>query len=305
MQKRVLLTGSNGLLGQKIVQRLAKRGNIQLIATSRDLNRHPLREGYTFHQVDLTDKEDLENLFDSYQPTDILHTAAITNVDYCEDHRDECDAVNIEAVDTLVHLAHKHSSRLVHISTDFIFDGTAGPYKETDEPNPVNYYGQSKLAAESLIIKSGIPCAILRTMLLYGVTPSLSRSNIVLWARQQLLAGNSIRVVGDQQRCPTLVEDLADATITAMMKEAEGTYHISGAEMMSIVELVRRLANYWKADPELVSEITSEALGQRAMRPPVTGFIIMKAQTELGYRPHPLEQGLALVDRQLKEYATV
>ncbi len=301
MQKTILLTGSNGLLGQKIVQNLAGLPYIKLIATSRGVNRHPLRKGYSYHELDLTDHIELAKLYHEVKPQDVIHTAAITKVDYCEDHHEECDAVNIEVVRKLAELSKQHHSRLIHISTDFIFDGQDGPYKEEDPPNPVNYYGLSKLKAEEIVQSVGINYAILRTMLVYGITPAMSRSNIVLWAKNSLESGQNIRVVNDQFRCPTLAEDLASASISAVMQDAQGVYHISGSEMMSIYDMVRQIAAFWKLDPKKVQQTTSDTLHQRAKRPPKTGFILLKAQTELDYRPHTFRQGLALIDRQMRE----
>ncbi|MEO1450987.1 MAG: SDR family oxidoreductase [Bacteroidota bacterium] len=303
MQRTIILTGSNGLLGQKIVPLLAGRPPHRLIATGRGPNRLPFREGYTYVDLDLLDENGWEDLFAKEQPTDVIHTAAATQVDWCEGAHEKCDAVNIEAVARLVERCKRYGTHLVHISTDFVFDGADGPYQETDTPNPVNYYGQSKLRAEQIIQESGISAAILRTMLLYGITPAMSRSNIVLWVKSSLEKEQAIRVVGDQVRCPTLVEDLAIASVQAMMQRAKGVYHISGAEMMSIIELARKVADFWKLDASLIAEIDSASLNQAAKRPPKTGFILLKAQTELNYKPHSLEEGLQMVSRQMRELA--
>ncbi len=303
MAKRILLTGSNGLLGQKVLHRLAGLPHVDLLAIGRGVNRHPLREGYAYQTLDLTQADEVAETFKIFQPHYVIHTAAMTQVDACENQRELCDAVNVEAVKTLAECCKKHNSHMVHISTDFIFDGENGPYMETDEPNPVNYYGLSKLKAEQVLLESGVSCAILRTMLLYGVTPGMSRSNILLWAKKSLEEGQNIRVVKDQVRCPTLAEDLANATISAVMRNATGVFHISGAEMLTIYELALRIAKYWKLDESLIAPITSDSLNQAAKRPPRTGFILLKAQTQLDYRPHSLEQGFAHVEKQLNEMA--
>lgn len=301
LQQRILLTGSNGLLGQKIVNLLANRIHTQLLATSRGINRHPLREGYDYESADLTDPVRMEEIFQEFQPTSVIHTAAMTQVDACEDDRSTCDQINIEAVHTLCDLVQRYDSHLVHISTDFVFDGEAGPYREEATPKPVNYYGLSKLKAEQSIQAAAIPHAILRTILLYGITPAMSRSNIVLWVKQSLEAGKPIRVVNDQFRSPTLAEDLADAAVSAAMKRAQGLYHISGPDFMGVNEIAYAVADYFELDKELISEISSTTLKQRAKRPPRTGFIILKAQTELGYAPRTFREGLTLVNRQMKE----
>lgn len=303
MQKRILLTGSNGLLGQKIIHILQDRVNTSLLATSRGVNRHPVREGYTYKELDICDHGRVAKAFEEFKPTHVIHTAAVTQVDLCETEHEMCDSINVDAVDNLAKLSKAHGARLIHISTDFVFDGSSGPYKESDSPAPLSYYGNSKLKAEQVVEASGCEYAILRTQLLYGITPAMSRSNIVLWVKDSLEKGKNIKVVSDQFRCPTLVEDLAVASVAAVMKEAQGMYHISGAEMMSIIDIAYKVADYWKLDKSLIAETDSLSLNQAAKRPPTTGFIITKAQLDLDYKPHSLAQGLAHVDRQMKEMA--
>ncbi|GAB4421263.1 MAG: dTDP-4-dehydrorhamnose reductase [Bacteroidia bacterium] len=301
MNTSILLTGSNGLLGQKIVSLLAGRPDTTLIATARGDNRHPLRTGYIYEDADLTEATRWQALFETYRPDVLIHTAAMTLVDVCEDDHVGCDAINVDAVATLVALCRQYDTHLVHISTDFVFDGAAGPYRESDVPNPVNYYGLSKLRAEQLILDSGLPAAILRTILLYGATPAMSRSNIVLWVKSSLEAGKSIQIVNDQWRSPTLAEDLAAASVLAADQRARGIYHISGPDWLGVHELAYRVADFWQLDASLISETRSDLLRQRAMRPPRTGFVLDKARYELGYRPHLLDEGLALLHTQLLE----
>lgn len=303
MQKHVLLTGSNGLLGQKLVSQLAGRLNVKLMATSRGVNRHPDREGYIYEPADLTVADDWEKIFSEHKPTELIHAAAMTQVDLCEKERELCDEINIESVKRLVELCKKHKTRMIFISTDFIFSGNEGPYLETDQPDPVNYYGQSKLKAEQYIMESGVDYVILRTILLYGITPAMSRSNIVLWVKDSLSKHKDIRVVNDQFRSPTLVEDLASATVSSIMKPVKGIYHISGPEMMSVIDIALEVADFWNLDKSLISEIDSTSLNQAAKRPPKTGFIILKAQTELEYKPHTLRAGLGVLDKQIRELA--
>lgn len=301
--KTILVTGSNGLLGQKLIDKLARRKAVRLIATSVGHNRNPNQEGYIYEQLDIRDGERMRALFRQYQPTEIINTAALTHVDKCETEKDLCQALNVEAVQTMVDCCQEFGCRMIHVSTDFIFDGTAGPYKEKDAPNPLSEYGRSKLEGERIVIESGVPYAIARTMLVYGVVADMSRSNIVLWAKGALERGEQINVVDDQFRSPTLSEDLAEGVILMTMKDKSGVYHISGPETLSIFEMVQHIADFWSLDKSLIHPTDSQTLNQAAKRPPRTGFIILKAQTELGYKPRTFSEGLAVVDRQLVEYA--
>ncbi|MEO0900093.1 MAG: SDR family oxidoreductase [Bacteroidota bacterium] len=300
MTKKILLTGSNGLLGQKITnQIISSHPEVDLLATSRGVNRHPNSLDFTYRGLDLLDEEKVFQVIEEFQPDSIIHTAAMTQVDLCEDKKEMCDAINIGTVRTLAKACERFNVHLVHISTDFVFNGEEGPYKEDAQPDPVNYYGHSKWKAEQVLVESPVSSAILRTILLYGITPAMSRSNIVLWVKGSLEQAKPIRVVNDQYRNPTLVEDLADASIQAALRKAEGIYHISGPEGMWIVDIARRVADYFGLDKRLISETDSASLGQKAKRPPKTGFIIDKAQRDLGFSPRVLEEGLALLQQQM------
>jgi dTDP-4-dehydrorhamnose reductase len=301
--KKILITGSNGLLGQKLVYALLKRSDVNIIATSTGANRMLTTDGYIYQSLDITNKNDIEAVFLKHNPDVVINTAAMTNVDACETKRDECWNINVNAVQHMVDvITEKHlSTHLIHLSTDFIFDGTKGSeYTETDIPNALSHYAASKLEAENILQKSTVKWAIARTIIVYGIVDNMSRSNIVLWAKDALTKGQKINVVDDQFRSPTLAEDLADGCILIADKGATGIYHLSGKQTMSILELVYKVADYWNLDKSLVTPSKSVALNQPAKRPLYTGFIIEKAKRELGYNPHSFMEGLAILDKQLQ-----
>ncbi len=299
MLKKILLTGSNGLLGQKIIDLLRYHTEYELIASSKGENRYPKEGGYIYENLDITNPLEVERIIAKYEPYAVINTAAMTNVDQCETDKENCDLLNIKAVEYLIKACTKHKVYLIHLSTDFIFDGESGPYKEEDEAKPLSYYGQSKYEAEQLLLNSGIEYSILRTIIVYGVAAKMSRSNIVLWAKSALEKGDTVKVVNDQFRMPTLAEDLAQACILAIDKRAKGIYHVSGKDYMSVIEMVKRIAKFYNLDESLIVETDSTTLNQAAKRPPRTGFVIDKAIKELGYAPHSFEEGLAIVAKQL------
>lgn len=302
--KRILVTGSNGLLGQKLVHKLRQREDIQLIATSRGENRVKLTEGYIYESLDISNQEEVDSVVSKYKPNAIINTAAMTNVDACEEKKEECWDLNVNAVKYLVEASEKWNVHFIHLSTDFIFDGEDGPYREEDTPNPLSYYGKSKLEAEKIVQNSNTKWSIARTIIVYGIVDDMSRSNIVLWAKGALEKGQTLTIVNDQFRSPTLAEDLADGCILIAEKEAEGIFHLSGKDFMSIVELVRRVAEYYNLDASYIQEISSSALNQAAKRPPRTGFVLDKAINQLGYNPHSFEDGIAILEKQLTENQT-
>lgn len=302
--RKILVTGSNGLLGQKLVHKLRQREDIQLIATSRGENRVKVTDGYIYESLDISNQEEVDSVVSKYKPNAIINTAAMTNVDACEDKREECWDLNVNAVKYLVEASEKWNVHFIHLSTDFVFDGEDGPYREEDTPNPLSYYGKSKLEAEKIIQNSNTKWSIARTIIVYGIVDDMSRSNIVLWAKGALEKGQTLTIVNDQFRSPTLAEDLADGCILIAEKEAEGIFHLSGKDFMSIVELVRRVAEYYKLDASYIQEISSSALNQAAKRPPKTGFVLDKAINQLGYNPHSFEDGIAILEKQLTENQT-
>ena len=297
--KTILVTGGNGLLGQKIIYGLRNREGICCISTSRGENRMKAKDGYIFEALDLVNKEDLFKIVNKYSPDSIIHTAALTNVDACENRKEEAWEQNVTVVESLVEICTKLNIHLVHLSTDFVFNGEKGPYVETDQPDPLSYYALTKLEGEKRIIESSINWAILRTIIIYGVVDDNSRSNVVLWAINALKDKKTITVINDQFRSPTLAEDLADACISAALKKAQGIYHVSGYELLCMLDIVKIVADVFKLDPDYIQPISSKDLNQPAKRPPVTGFIITKATKELDFHPRSFIEGLIYLKNQL------
>lgn len=295
---RILVTGSNGLLGQKLTQRLQRDEEVYPIATARGPSAVPLTRG-EFHVLDITNGEEVKKVVQATRPEVIINTAAMTQVDDCETQRDACWAANVTAVEHLVKGCASMGIHLVHVSTDFIFDGSHGPLDENETPAPVNFYGESKLAAERIILESNISWTILRTVLVFGVTRDMSRSNIVLWVKKSLEQKKTIQVVNDQWRTPTLAEDLAEGCYLAARKRARGIYHISGKDFLSPYDIAIRTAEFFGLDKSLIKATDSTKFVQPAKRPLTTGFIIDKARKDLGYEPHSFEEGLAVLASQL------
>jgi len=299
--KTVLVTGSNGLLGQKITENILLNKQYNLIATSKGSNRYPIKDGYVYGEMDILDPGQVRNVVAQFMPDAIIHTAAMTNVDTCQVEKKLAHALNVEAVKTLVAVCETMNIQFVHLSTDFIFDGEEGPYEESAATNPLSYYGETKVEAEEIVKNSHCRWAIIRTILVYGIVKDMSRSNIVLWAKNALERAAPLNVVNDQWRMPTLAEDLAWACLAAVEKEVTGIYHISGKDMMSVSELVGRVADYFNLDKSLLTEVSSSTLNQSAARPKRTGFILDKAIRDLNYQPRSFEEGIAILEQQMAD----
>ena len=290
---RVLITGANGLLGQALVERMSRFPDYDVLATARDERLHATDASCGYAPLDVTDAEAVDTLFEDFAPTAVVNCAAMTQVDDCETNRERCRRVNAEAVETLADACRRTGARLVQLSTDFIFDGTDGPYAEDARPAPVNYYGEAKLAGENAARKAGVDkWAVARTVLVYGTGTDLKRSNILLWLLEELQAGRRVQVVTDQIRTPTYVADLAAGVEKMVRHDASGLYHLAGRELVSVHEFAQTVAAVYGLDGTLIEPTDRTEFTQTAERPLVTGLITLKAETELGYRPRRLKDAL-------------
>jgi dTDP-4-dehydrorhamnose reductase len=290
----ILVTGSNGLLGQKLTDIYMQRPNVQLIATGIGPNRHPSKFGFIYEEMDITNFEQVSAIIAKHAPVVVIHTAAMTQVDDCEFQKDACVKLNIDSVKNLAELSVQFGFHLVHLSTDFIFDGTHPMYTEEDTANPLSYYGWSKLEAERMVTENAQNWSILRTILVYGQVADMSRSNIILWAYNTLKDRKNAKVVNDQFRTPTLAEDLALGCVLAAEKKATGIFNIAGKDYLSIIELVKKVSDMYGFSMENIETVSSSTLNQPAKRPPITGLNIAKARNILGYEPRSLEEGIRI-----------
>ncbi|KRP29589.1 SDR family oxidoreductase [Polaribacter sp.] len=290
--KRIVITGSNGLLGQSLVNLLLKyKNDYQVIGFSKGANRSG-REDFDYISIDITNEENLKKRLLEINPDAIINTAAMTQVDDCETYKKECDVLNVDVVKWLKEVSEIINCHVIHLSTDFIFDGIKGNYKETDLPNPLSYYGNSKLKSEEIFLNSTIDFTILRTILVYGKVFDMSRTNIVIWVKEMLENGNEITIVNDQFRMPTYVEDLALACKISIDKKATGIFHISSNTLMSVFEITQTIADVFGLNKKLIKPTTSIVLNQKAARPPKTGFDVSKATSELGMTIHSFKEDL-------------
>ena len=296
---KILITGSNGLLGQKLVANPGLSRH-SVLATGRGECRIPALPTNTQYQMcDVSDPNDVMQVFSAFKPDVVIHSAAMTNVDECELNPEVCHQLNVVATQNVVEASNFTGSHLIHLSTDFIFDGESGPYSETDLPNPISVYGQSKLDAEALVKNATCTWAIVRTVLVYGISPGLSRSNIILWVRSNLQQGKQIQVVDDQFRTPTLAEDLAMGCLLIAEKKAEGIFNISGKDFLTPYQMAIETARFFNLNSSLIVKASAATFTQPAKRPPRTGFVISKAETVLGYHPHSFTQGIGILSQQL------
>ena len=289
---KVVITGSNGLLGQSLLNVLLKeKNNYDVYGFSKGVNRSG-RNDFQYFSIDITNQNQLTKELLKIKPDYIVNTAAMTQVDACENDTVKCDTLNVNVVQWLAAICQELSAHLVHISTDFIFDGKKGWYKETDLPNPLSYYGFSKLKSEQILEKSNTNYTILRTSLVYGKVFDMSRSNIVLWVKESLENKREITIVDDQFRAPTYVEDLALACKISMDKNATGIFNIASSKLLSIYEIAMEIAEVFDLDNSYIKPIASSILNQTANRPAKTGFDLSKTNSILKFYPKTFQEDL-------------
>ncbi|MCY4224840.1 MAG: dTDP-4-dehydrorhamnose reductase [Bacteroidetes bacterium] len=294
IKKRVLITGANGLLGQELVRQMSHENRFHVLATGCDpSSRLTNLEGFSYTPLDVCSKPQVQSVLKEFCPHYVINCAAFTGVDDSETQRDQCWRVNADAVRHLATSCRHHRSHLVQISTDFVFDGQCGPYREHDRPNPINYYGKSKLAGENEArAAGGEKLTIVRTNIVFGVAQQLDRLDFVGWVLNNLHDQKKIHVFSDQWRTPTYTYDLAIGILRLVHFQKNGVYNLSGREFMSMYEFSVLIAEVFDLDPTFIQSAVQHTKPQAARRPPYTGLVTLKSETEIDFRPLPLKQAL-------------
>ena len=297
VKNRILITGSNGMLGQRAVQFYSSKENVELLATS--VEDKSVVDSVEYVASDIKDRESIKKNIYDYCPDFIVHTAAFTNVDLSEKLREDAWKINVKGVEYIGEAARAIDAHIIHISTDYIFDGKNGPYDENATPDPIGYYGRTKLASENALRISGTFFSILRTNVLYGIALN-SRPDFVRWVVNSLRNKQEIRIVKDQIGNPTFIDDLVQAINKIIEFRKTGVYNIGGKEFLSRYDFTIRIADFFNLDKRLIIPITTEELKQPARRPLKSGLLILKAETELGYKPHTITEALSAMKKELE-----
>jgi dTDP-4-dehydrorhamnose reductase len=282
---RVLITGAGGLVGQALVRQLSAWPDCDLLATGLDREPRMTARAGGYAPLDVRDGDAVENAFLDFGPTAVVHCAALSKVEECENDREAAWEVNVDATAELAAHCHRHGARLILLSTDFLFDGAAGPYAEDALPRPINYYGRTKLAAENAVRASRLRrWAIVRTSLVFGFGERLRRKNLATLVTATLRAGGTLHAASDQYRTPTYADDLADGIARVLRFGKDGVFHLSGRETMTALDFARRAASAFRLDPQRVLPATTESLHPGYPRPLRAGLVVLRAEAELGFR---------------------
>jgi dTDP-4-dehydrorhamnose reductase len=253
------------------------------------------------HPLDITDSDEVMAAVEELTPDWVLNCAAYTAVDSSEADEDGVRTVNVGGVSNLLAAAETAGAGLVTLSTDYVFDGMAGPYSEEAPRNPLGTYGASKAEMEDVVASSGARSLVVRTMVLYGAAPGI-RANFGLWLLQRLRSGEEVRAVVDQIGNPTLASDLARMILEMVELGGSGLYHAAGAERVSRYEFALRVADVFRLDKENIKPVTTEELGQDARRPLESGFLLDRLRDDFGIEPFDLDESLKIFQAEVEKY---
>jgi dTDP-4-dehydrorhamnose reductase len=287
---KLLITGASGLYGSKLAQ-IALSKNYEVYSS--DIQE--LSVYGNFVKLDISGKTQVDEAFKTIKPDVVVHAATLTDVDKCELNKELAWKVNVEGTKNIVEAAKITGSFLIYISTDYVFGGEKGRYKETDAPNPINYYGVTKLKAEE-IVKTQKKYFIARPSVMYGSTPSAGKINFALWIIENLRKGEHVKIVTDQWNTPTLNTNLAEMTLEVIERKLTGIYHLCGATRVSRFEFAEQIADVFSLDKGLIDKVLSSQFTLPAKRPMDSSLDTSKAQQTMQYKP--LEMDMAL--KQLK-----
>ncbi len=288
LNRRIVVTGATGLVGSAILQQYSTHPNIQPIPWFRTARNYPNE-----HIVgDLTDDSVWLEQLDKVKPDVLIHAAAQSHVDRCAEDDDYCYIINVDAIKRLVEKCNQLGVHLVFISSDFVFDGKANLFYEESDCKPVNLYGQTKMLAESHLKQYSKSWSIIRTILVYGVTGSLKRNNLLTWVVNSLKRQKQISVVNDQFRMPTYANDLAMGIVEVAQKKHRGIFHLSGGEGISVYDFAVKIARHYGLDESLITAMSSAELNEKNPRPQCTAFSLLKSQLILNYKPRSIEDCL-------------
>jgi dTDP-4-dehydrorhamnose reductase len=296
LKLRILVTGANGMLGQRTVDYYTAKKNVELLTCS--FENDPVFDNVEYIPCDIANRDDVKKLIYDFCPDFIINTAAYTNVDLSENHRELAWKVNVKGVEYIAEAARVIDAHIIHFSSDYIFDGKNGPYDEDATPNPLGYYGRTKLASENVLKIGGVLFTIIRTNVLYGVALN-SRPDFVKWVVNSVRNGEHIRIVEDQINNPTFIDDLVQAISKIIEFKKQGIYNIGGREFLTRYEFTEMIADFFNLDKNFITPIKTFELNQPAKRPLKSGLNIIKAETELGYKPHTILESLTEIKREL------
>jgi dTDP-4-dehydrorhamnose reductase len=289
---KLLVTGASGLLGNWVV--IQAKNEFQATPTDIVEPPHP-----NTIKADIVNSSEIRQLFHQLKPDVVIHTASETNVDRCETERERAWKINVEGTRNIADASLGIGAKMVYISTDYVFDGEKSLYREEDAPNPIDFYGLTKLEGERQAMRRCKNIAILRTSVLYGRHPT--KQDFATWVVNKVRQGQEITVVDDHFNTPTLAENLAQMAVEVAARDLQGIFHASGCERISRYDFARKIAEAFRLDSALIKPIKmSELRAWIAKRPKDSSLNTAKVQQALKTQPLNINAGLSKLRDELK-----
>jgi len=296
---KLLVTGAGGLLGSAVAK----------IAS----DRHTVFSGFRRRvpkfgkpvAMDLLNLERIQRVVLTLKPDAILHAAALTDVDRCEAEKRVATKVNYEATKTIAVAAARTGAYLLYVSTDAVFDGERGMYRETDRPNPINHYGLTKLMGEEAAKEAGGKSCIARSSVIYGSNPAALKDNFAVWLIEKLRAGQSANIVTDQFVSPSLNSNVAEMALELTERSLTGTYHVSGASRVSRYDFAAALAATFGLDASLIRAVRMKDMKWKARRPRDSSLDVHKATSSLDHVPLLLGDSLVKLKTEYRRASRI
>jgi dTDP-4-dehydrorhamnose reductase len=292
---KLLITGASGLYGSKLAQLALKKG---IEVYSSDIQELAVYGNYV--KMDVADRANVKEVFGKIKPDAVVHAATLTDVDKCELNQSLAWKINVEGTENIVQSAQDVGSHLIYISTDYVFSGKKGNYTENDVPDPINYYGLTKLKAEQ-IVRDLLPNHfIARPSVIYGSTPAAGKVNFALWVIEKLRNHEKIKIVTDQWNTPTLNTNLAEMTIEAVERKLKGTYHLCGASRVSRFQFAGYIADTFGLDSKYIEPVEASIFTWPAKRPVDSSLSTLKAQRTFTCKPMEIYPSLQQLKREIQ-----
>ncbi len=297
----ILVTGASGLLGHKLTSMLLEKGyKVIGLYYSHEI---PLNSNNLIKvKLDLRDRVRLEDLILKTKPDVIVHAAAYTDVDGCEVNRLDAWTINVEATRSIVRAARITKSYLLYISTDYVFDGERGFYREDDAPAPINYYGLTKLIAEELVRVSDLLYTIVRPSAIYGI--GVGKKNFAVFVAETLAKGGKVKALVDQYVSPTLNTLLARSLVEVIEMRPMGTLHIAG-ERMSRYDFAIKIALILNLPVENIEKAKLNEFNWKARRPRDSSLDTSRARRLIKTRFYDNELAIKIFAKEWSKWREV
>ena len=280
---RILITGAFGQLGHALQSVLSKKSNYELICTGRKV-----KKGQEGIPLDIRNQVALKELINTTAPDILVNLAAMTNVDACELNPKLAGEINVAGLE---HICDSFKGKIIHLSTDYVFDGTSGPYKEDDPLNPISIYGKTKLASEHILLEKDIKNLVIRGNVLYDYSPHTSAS-FLNWVVSSLKGNQEIKVVEDQFNNPTWTRSMSDIIELSIENDLEGIIHWGDSVHISRFEFAKLIAKKFSLNESLIKPVLTSELNQPARRPLQSGLSTEKLVNMLDIIPPSIEDCL-------------